>query len=459
LSGSVAIVNPHRTENDALPASLKAWAEDGLQAQIVASSLASGGNRCRGWGLEVRFADGSAKKLFLRHQVHAAKGVEPFSPWREAEVYAALSGMGIPAPALILRHPQTQTIVTEFAEGDARYRDLSHMGERQAIAQQFVQSLARLHRLSPIAMPIPSLGVAGSVREAVVRELELWEAMYRETGQQDPHIEFALKWLRRNLPTYDGPAVLVHGDAGPGNFLFKDGRLTALIDWELSHWGDPMEDLAWVSFRSVMEPVPDMPSLLKAYEAEAGTAVDRERIAYHRVFVSMRIVIIRLRNVSGLSGNSIVSNALNRRLLVEAIAAAEGWILAEAGRLDAPPSDHTKLFNLVIDDMRAVLLPAVGPGSAATAAKDAAKTLKYLRNCERYGAAVEARERAVVSNLLRQDVPTAEEGRSRFAQAIKSDQVDPRTALEALSVISANVTQLAADSMGQLARRHFPPLV
>jgi aminoglycoside phosphotransferase (APT) family kinase protein len=126
------------------------------------------------------------------------------------------------------------------------------------------------------------------------------------------------------LPDPDGPVVLVHGDAGPGNFLFEHGHLTAVIDWELAHLGDPMEDLAWFSMRSVMEPVPDFAESLADYERFAGAPIDRSRLLYHRVFVSARVVVIRHRNVTGEPAHAIVSRALNRRLLVEALADASG---------------------------------------------------------------------------------------------------------------------------------------
>jgi len=45
----------------------------------------------------------------------------------------------------------------------------------------------------------------------------------------------------------DGP-VLVHGDFGPQNVLIEDNRITALVDWEFAHIGQPVEDLAWAEW-------------------------------------------------------------------------------------------------------------------------------------------------------------------------------------------------------------------
>ena len=58
---------------------------------------------------------------------------------------------------------------------------------------------------------------------------------------------------------------LVQGDTGPGNFLHDGSKLTAIVDFELAHIGDPMEDLAWIGTRNAQEPVPDFDRLLALY--------------------------------------------------------------------------------------------------------------------------------------------------------------------------------------------------
>ena len=90
----------------------------------------------------------------------------------------------------------------------------------------------------------------------------------------DPALAFALRWLRRNVPAYDGPPVLVQGDTGPGNFMYADGRVIAVVDWELAHLGDPMDDIAWLSLRATQEPFTDFPARLREYEELSGNAID-----------------------------------------------------------------------------------------------------------------------------------------------------------------------------------------
>ncbi len=56
----------------------------------------------------------------------------------------------------------------------------------------------------------------------------------------------------------DWPLVLVQGDTGPGNFMFDAGHLTAITDWELAHWGDLHDDLAWLLVRDTLERFPEL---------------------------------------------------------------------------------------------------------------------------------------------------------------------------------------------------------
>ncbi len=137
----------------------------------------------------------------------------------------------------------------------------------------------------------PDLDVPAAVRA----ELARWDTMYRATGVADPLIEYALRWLSARLPEVPQAPVVVHGDAGPGNFLYDGERVTAIIDWELAHLGDPMEDLAWLSLRAAQEGWADFPASLRQYAAASSVRVDRERIRYHRVFAELRVVIIRHR--------------------------------------------------------------------------------------------------------------------------------------------------------------------
>ena len=437
---------------------LFAWTEGVCGGTILRTTQTSGGNRARSWAVDVRRPDGTIDEVFLRYGPPRPPSVEPYTTRREAQVYRAFRDAGIRAPRLIAEHPTWQAILTDRAAGIAEFRRLKDPAVKQAIIREVMADLARLH-----ARPASGVELDGGVRGARIAdhvrgEIATWRAMYRETGRRDALLELAFRWLDDNLPDPDGPVVLVHGDAGPGNFLFADGRLTALIDWELAHLGDPMEDLAWLSMRCVMEPVPDFADALACYEESGGAAIDLRRILYHRVLVSTRVVVIRHRNVTGEPANTIVSRALNRRLLVEALSEASGTPVAWPPATLARETLATELFEGVLTDLRDVIVPRSQDQRAVARAKSAAKVLKYLQAVDRYGATFERAEREALSACLPDAPLELDAARHAFAEAIAAGAMPVGRALAVLAEQAARDAQLAAGASGGIATRHYPPL-
>lgn len=455
-SGSASEALPPAATAEALTA----WAAEAVGGRLARFSQISGGNRCRSWAVDAETQEG-LRPLYLRYQPPRPPSVEPYTVRREAQVYRALDGSDVPAPRLLAEHDRHEAILTERAPGRADYRRIPTDQARTRIARDFVAALARLHALPADRLSGPDVAPAGDMRRCVARELEIWRQMYAETGRRDPLVDLALGWLESRLPETPGDPVFVHGDAGPGNFLFEDGRMTALLDWELAHAGDPMEDLAWFSMRSVMEPPPDFAGLVRDYARAGGAPLDIGRIRYHRVFVTARVVIIRHRNVTGEPGASIISKALNRRLLVDALAEASGLALGSTPAIEAPSSPQSEFYDGVIEDLRARIADRVSDGDAVAAAKNAARVVKYLREVDRLGPAVEARKRAALGDLLGDAPGTVAEGESALLAPRAFGPTGPiglDRALPYFAAATAWDAQLAALASGGLARRGFPAL-
>ena len=433
------------------------WVERTQGGPVMRAHQISGGNRARSWAVDVARPEGVAE-LYLRYQPPRPPSAEPYTVWREAKFYQALSGSDVPAPRLVAVHPDHQAILTERARGVAEFRRLHDDAQRRVIAGEFVDGIARLHRLPLAGRDIPGLAPGATMADCVRQELAIWRAMYDETGRRDPLIDLGLDWLERHVPDPPAPPVLVHGDAGPGNFLFDQGHMTALLDWELAHAGDPMEDLAWFSMRCVMEPVPDFAGNIRQYAARSGRKVDLARVRYHRVFVSARVTIIRHRNVTGLPGNSIVSCALNRRLLVTALAEAEGIALPRPARLEAPPTERTWLYDAIIADMRAEIAEVATAGTVVAAAKNAAKVMKYLRETDRYGATIEAQDCAELNAMTGAAPASAQAGMAALLDAMHAGRVGFADVIRFYAGSTARAATLAAAASGGLGTRSFPPL-
>jgi aminoglycoside phosphotransferase (APT) family kinase protein len=102
--------------------------------------------------------------------------------------------------------------------------------------------------------------------------------------------------LRRLKPRPMKLAV-VHGDFNPANFLYADGKVTALIDWENSRIGDPREDLGWMvlmdilSATSVMSYPKREGGFLAYYNKLAGTDITPEELGYFTLFGTANIAV------------------------------------------------------------------------------------------------------------------------------------------------------------------------
>jgi aminoglycoside phosphotransferase (APT) family kinase protein len=173
---------------------------------------------------------------------------------------------------------------------------------RRTIAEEFATYLARIHRADWRTLGFEFLGAPASGEAAAHAQVDWWEREYhRSKLEERPVLSAALHWLATHLPRRS-EIVLVHADYRAGNFLYDNGHITAILDWELAHLGDPMEDLAWavLSFWSSgglcqgLQPRDDM---IAAYERAGGMPVDLERLFFYEVLGAVKMAVISLTGV------------------------------------------------------------------------------------------------------------------------------------------------------------------
>lgn len=170
---------------------------------------------------------------------------------------------------------------------------------RSALVHRLGAELARLHRLRPphpqlgfLALPSPSPAL-----ERVGRYRRWLDAL----DEARPALEWALRWLERNAPPA-GHLSLVHGDYRTGNYLVNEGRLSAILDWEFTAWGDPAEDLGWFCarcwrFGAWEHEAGGMGSradFYAGYASVSGTLVATDAIGYWEVMAAVRWAVIAL---------------------------------------------------------------------------------------------------------------------------------------------------------------------
>jgi hypothetical protein len=302
------------------------------------------------------------------------------------------------------------------------------------------------------------------VSDHVHAELDEWDRQYRAYREAEPLLALALVWLRRRLPPDDDwPVVLVQGDTGPGNFMYRDGRLVAITDWELAHWGDLHDDLGWICVRDAQERFTNLSDRLRDYERAGGRKIDPARLRYFRVLAQARCAIgtwrgLLARDHRAEMASHLIFNSLHMRLLAEALAEAEGWPIPPSTPLAPGDADGSWAFDVALDDLRLNIVPRISDDFAARRAKGLARLVKYLREQERLGPAARRAERAELEQLLGREIADLREGREALCAAIEAGKVDERAALGFCLGAVDRATQIARPAMGALADRHYAPI-
>jgi len=140
--------------------------------------------------------------------------------------------------------------------------------------RELARVLAMLHRMAPAELGFTANADSGNPLEALV---DRYERKWRDNATRaSPLIDFAYAWARQEARREPGATVVVHGDAGPYNFLVDEDHLTAVLDWEFAHLGDPAEDLGIV--RVYAEGLFEWQEFLDLYSAAGGAPVAEPRV-------------------------------------------------------------------------------------------------------------------------------------------------------------------------------------
>jgi aminoglycoside phosphotransferase (APT) family kinase protein len=279
----------------------------------VISSLArlSGGAGRETWTFD---AEIGSEKLEAIFRCDPVQGVES-SPARILEfqlLKAAMdAGAIVPEPLwdgddtfpvkfFVMRRLQGEALGARLIRGE------QYGHAREVIPQQLAESLARIHSIQLEShpelaiLPAPEPGVSPARTE-----VEHYEEIFRDIAP-DPHpvFELAFRWLYAHLPN-PPERLLLHGDYRLGNFMFGEDGVRGIIDWELAHWGDPMEDIGWLAVKSwrfggkkPMAGIGDYEPFFEAYEAAGGTKVDPKRVHFWELYGNLKWGVITIMQAS-----------------------------------------------------------------------------------------------------------------------------------------------------------------
>ena len=452
-----------------LPERLLDWIESSLDGTVVRIKPRAGGGAVRsGAEVDIQLDDGSVEHGFLAYD----GGQRVFSGvrekyLREASILRALADTDIRVPRLLLSDPDERAHLFEFAAGEDRFIRLTDPDEAMAVAKDFVGDLAKLHNIDPTTLALDGFGPIVPPAETIATRIAEMEAEHTAAGPADPFIVYGLRWLKRNIPVYDGPTVVVHGDAGPGNFLFQDGRVNIVLDWELAHLGDPLEDFAWMSIRSIIQAWVPFAPLLAEYERRSGIRVELSRIQFYRIYTLLGMMVGSHRRFyqeperlaeQGQLGGGLMFAMVHRRAYVHGLADAMGLVLPEVSLPDAAPTPTEPYIASVLNQIRHVIVARSDDQVVSETAKDMARVLKYVQRRLRLEDVLLEDELTDLGSVLGHQPADVMAGRGELIDAIQADAIDDATMIGVLWRRASRETAMLRDSMGALAERVFPPL-
>ena len=267
--------------------------------------LLTGGASRQSWSFDALIEDAKGRQKTIPLILRSDPRRGPNLMGREVEyrlLKAAWAG-GVIVPQVHLMGDDSLGVpffLMEYVEGETiprrLLRDDIYAEARASMAGQLGAILAKIHRIPIEKHGLDVLPAPAPERSPAETEVSRYEQIYHaSTPEPHPTFELAFRWLRKQLPP-SPQRTLVHGDYRIGNVIFGPEGARAILDWELAHIGDPMEDLGWICVRSWRfgnneKPVGGIGSreeFFSAYEAAGGSPVGADRVRFWEAFGNLR---------------------------------------------------------------------------------------------------------------------------------------------------------------------------
>ncbi|NHN36528.1 phosphotransferase family protein [Pseudomaricurvus alcaniphilus] len=190
--------------------------------------------------------------LIVRRE--AAAGLINTESETEFRAFEAFSKTSVPVPEALYLEEDASWLdrafivtseITDSAAGSP-FSNEPYGENREKSGRQMFEYLGEIVRQDPEELGLVGILAPTPIDQIWSVELNRWQQVIDELPSPEPIAQAAIRWLRNNPPPVPVKTCVVHGDYRSGNFMANEaGDITAILDWEMAHIGDPLEDLCW----------------------------------------------------------------------------------------------------------------------------------------------------------------------------------------------------------------------
>jgi len=230
---------------------------------------------------------------------------------REFRTIDAMCKAGLKVPAALFLELDSAPLerpffVMERAEGrvsSGAVPEVESAALRARLASELLDQLVALQGLDWKKLDLGWLAEPDDLENPARAQTAHWLETYNRDrmGEYYPILSAAFSWLEAN-PVKADRITLVHGDFRAGNFLYDERGLLSLLDWEMAHLGDPMEDLGWATMRfwgreDLAGGMIDREEFCRLYERKSGSTIDEARLFFYQVLGNAKMAVICLTGI------------------------------------------------------------------------------------------------------------------------------------------------------------------
>ena len=364
-------------------------------------------------GRDAWFVECGEDRFYVRGDRAIDGGIaEYYSLDREWVLLEQLEKTNVLVPPSLGYNREHKALLQKHVYGDVFFHHIDDDDYRETVGNNFMKALSDLHALKPedLNLPEETFHVPTTAHDHVWHDLQIWvDVHYNAIEDPEPFMTYAVEWLKRFEPDHVCGTVIVQGDTGPGQFIYKDGQVQAIVDWESAHWGCPMEELGQIRQRDLLYPFGDMMTRFKAYEEYSGTPLDMDLIYYYTVrsLINTPLCLIGPELLYPKEHADIAErlawNALFLRVTAEALAEAMAIDISnEVVELppEPPSTEMSRLYDCVYSDLKNEQQPLIEDDYQAHRMGSTTYLFEHLRTAYKFGPAMEEQELDEMTELL-----------------------------------------------------------